>query len=64
MLGTLALFFTSLRAAGVDISGRSAPLTELPAGVFGFVGWANRLLFATSYLWVALVSLSVLRAKG
>ena len=62
MLGTFALFFTSLRAAGVDMSGRT-PLTELPAGVSGFVGWANRLLFATTYLWTVLASLSVLRAK-
>ena len=64
MLGTLALFFTSLQAAGVDMSKQSSPLTELPTGVSGFVGWANRLLFATTYLWVVLASLSVLRAKG
>lgn len=64
MLGTLALFFSSLQAAGVDMSGRSGPLEALPAGVSGFVGWANRLLFAATYLWVVLASLSVLRVKG
>lgn len=64
MLGTLALFFSSLKAAGVEISAQSAPLAELPAGVSGYLGWANRLLFATTYLWAALVSLSVLRAEG
>jgi hypothetical protein len=64
MLGTLAMFFSSLRAAGVDMSGESVPLAELPAGVSGYLGWANRLLFATTYLWAALMSLSVLRADG
>jgi hypothetical protein len=63
MLGAFALFFSSLKAAGVDMSGQSRPLAELPAGVTGYVGWANRLLFAASYLWTVLVSLSVLRAN-
>lgn len=62
MLGAFALFISSLMAAGVDTSAQSGPLAELPAGVSGYVGWANRALFATSYLWTALASLSVLRA--
>ena len=64
MLGTFALFFSSLRAAGVDMSGQSGPLSELPAGVSGYVGWANRLLFATTYLWAVFASLSVLNAEA
>jgi hypothetical protein len=64
MIGAFALFFSSLRAAGVDMSGQSRPLIELPAGVSGYVGWANRLLFAASYLWTVLASLSVLRADA
>jgi hypothetical protein len=63
MLGTFALFFSSLNAAGVDMSGQSGPLAELPAGVSGYVGWANRALFATSYLWTVLASLCVLKAN-
>lgn len=62
MLATFALFFSSLKAAGVDMSGQSRPLAELPAGVSGYVGWANRVLFAASYLWTVFASLSVLKA--
>lgn len=64
MLGAFALFFSSLKAAGIDMSGQSGPLAELPPGVSGYVGWANRLLFAASYLWTVLASLSVLKANG
>jgi hypothetical protein len=64
MIGAFALFFSSLKAAGVDMSGQSRPLAELPAGVSGYVGWANRLLFAASYLWTVLASLSVLKADA
>lgn len=61
MISALGLFFSSLKAAGVDMSNQTAPLAALPAGVAGYVGWANRLLFAASYLWVVLAALSVLR---
>jgi hypothetical protein len=64
MLGTFALFFSALKAAGVDVSGQDGPLKELPAGVSAYVGWANRLLFLACYLWVVLASLSVLRAQS
>lgn len=64
MIGAFALFFSSLKAADVDMSGQSRPLAELPVGVSGYVGWANRLLFATSYLWTVLASLSVLKADA
>jgi hypothetical membrane protein len=62
MMGTLFMFFSSLKAAGVDVAAQSGPLRELPPGVSGYVGWANRLLFAAAYLWVLLASISVLRA--
>jgi hypothetical protein len=61
MLGAFALFLSALARAGVDLSGQAGPLTELPAGVSGYVGWANRLLFASSYLWVVLAALAVIR---
>lgn len=64
MLGALALFFSSLRAAGVDMSTQAGPLSQLPAGVSGYVGWANRLLFIASYAWSLLTALSVLRARA
>jgi hypothetical protein len=61
MIASFALFFSALKAAGVDMSGQT-PLKELPAGVNGYVGWANRLIFLSSYLWTGLVSWSVLKA--
>ena len=64
MLGAFALFFSALKAAGVDMSGQTGPLKDLPAGVSGYVGWANRLIFIASYLWVVLASLSVIRASA
>jgi hypothetical protein len=63
MIGAFALFFSSLTAAGVDVSSQSRPLDQLPAGGSGYVGWANRLLFAVSYLWTVFASLAVLRAN-
>ncbi len=62
MLGTLALLFSALQGAGVEISADAGPLKELPPGVSGYVGWANRLLFASTYVWAALASRAVLRA--
>lgn len=64
MIATLALFFTTLKTAGVDMQAQTGPLTELPPGVSAYVGWANRLLFAASYLWMFWVSVSVIRAAG
>jgi hypothetical protein len=61
MIGAFALFFSALTGAGIDLSGQAGPLAELPAGVNGYVGWANRLVFASSYLWVVLAALSVIR---
>jgi hypothetical protein len=62
MIGTFVLFFSALKAAGVEMSAQSGPLKELPAGVSGHVGWANRALFAASYLWAVLTSLAVIRS--
>lgn len=63
MIGAFVLFFSSLKAAGIDLSGQSEPLRELPEGVIGYVGWANRLLFAASYLWVILTSAAVIQSS-
>jgi hypothetical protein len=61
MLAAFALFLSALTRAGVDLSAQAGPLAELPAGVSGHVGWANRLLFASAYLWVVLAALAVIR---
>ncbi len=62
MLAAFALFMAALSRAGEALSAQKSPLQELPARVTGYVGWANRLLFGASYLWVALTAISVLRA--
>jgi len=64
MLGALAMFMSALKAAGVDLTAQTTPLSQLPNGVSGYVGWANRLLFASTYLWAALAALSVLKARA
>lgn len=61
MLGAFALFFAALKRAGVDLSAQTGPLAELPSGVNGYVGWANRLIFVSSYLWVGLAALAVIK---
>ncbi|MGC1470354.1 MAG: DUF998 domain-containing protein [Sphingorhabdus sp.] len=58
------LFFSALKAAGVDMAGRTEPLKELPDGVSSFVGWANRLFFVANYLWVVMTSLAIIRASS
>lgn len=62
MIAAMMMFFGALKAAGVVMSPDSAPLTVLPEGVTSYLGWANRLLFAASYLWVVLTSLAVIKA--
>jgi hypothetical protein len=64
MIGTLMLFFSALKAAGVDMSGQVGPLKELPPGVSGYVGWANRALFAATYLWAAFTSVAVVQSAA
>lgn len=63
MLAALAMFMSALKSAGVDMTAQTTPLRELPQGVSGYVGWANRLLFASTYLWAAFAALSVLKAR-
>ena len=64
MLAALVMFMSALKSAGVDVTAQTTPLKQLPDGVSGYVGWANRLLFASTYLWAALAAFSVLRARA
>lgn len=64
MLGALAMLFSALQGAGVDLSRQSSPMSELPAGVSGYVGWANRLLFLAAYAWAVSVSRAILGTRG
>jgi hypothetical membrane protein len=60
MAVSMAMLFSSLKAAGITMSPESQPLSALPEGIFAWNGWANRLLFATYYLWVVLAARAVL----
>lgn len=62
MIGAFVLFLSTLKSVGIDISAQSRPLSELPEGVSGYLGWANRLLFAVSYLWTVLAALAAIQA--
>ena len=63
MAVSMAMLFSSLKTAGITISADSQPLSALPDGISAWNGWANRLVFATYYLWVILAARAVL-AKG
>jgi hypothetical protein len=62
MLGAFALFLSALNSAGVNMSAQTGPLRELPHGVTAYIGWANRLIFVSSYLWTALAAAAATRA--
>ena len=44
MAGSMFLLFSGLKSSGVSFGPDSPPLTELPKGLIGVSGWANRLL--------------------
>lgn len=60
MAVSMAMLFSSLKAAGITMSADSQPLSALPDGISAWNGWANRLLFAAYYLWVILAARVVL----
>lgn len=60
MAMSMAMLFSSLKAAGITMSANSQPLAGLPDGVSAWNGWANRLVFATYFLWVVLAARAVL----
>ncbi len=64
MIGALFWLYSALKSAGIDMAAQAGPLDELPTGVSGYVGWANRLLFVTSYLWTVLAAVAALKARA
>ena len=44
MAVAMVLLFSSLKANGIALGPDAAPMSELPKGVIGINGWANRLL--------------------
>jgi Protein of unknown function (DUF998) len=60
MAVSMAMLFSSLKAAGITMSADSQPLAALPDGISAWNGWANRLVFGSYYLWVILAGRAVL----
>lgn len=67
MAGSMFLLFSSLKAAGIAYGPDSAPLIELPKGVIGINGWANRLLVLCYIVYpilTAKILLSILKHEN
>lgn len=63
MVVAMGLFFGSLSRAGIEVSAQTGPLAELPQGVRAYHGWANRFLFAASYVWLITTAAVALRGR-
>jgi len=53
---SMLVLFSSLRSAGIAYGPDSPPFTELPKGIIGFNGWANRLLVLCYILYPVLLA--------
>lgn len=60
---TMALFISSLKAAGAFHPESGQVLSELPAGVSSLSGYANRLLVLTYLGWLAIAA-AMVRSRG
>lgn len=60
MAVSMFLLFSSLKTAGIIYGPDSPPLTELPKGVIGINGWANRLLVLCYIIYPILTARIVL----
>jgi hypothetical protein len=62
----LATTFVLMTATFLQVNGGlpAQPPTDLPAGVIGLVGWANRLLVVLYCMWVAVVAGQVIKRQG
>jgi hypothetical protein len=56
MAATMFLLFSSLKSTGIVYGPDSPPLSELPKGVIGINGWANRLLVLCYILYPVLTA--------
>lgn len=52
----MAVFFTGLSNAGIEMTPDAKPLTELPPGVIAFGGWTNRFLIIVYCAWAIAVA--------
>lgn len=60
MAFSMFLLFSSLKAAGIAYGPDAKPFTELPKGVIGVSGWANRFLVLCYLIWPILIARIVL----
>jgi hypothetical protein len=60
---SLAMFFSSLKAAGIVMSPDAQSLTSLPPGIVPFFGWANRLLIVVYCAWTILIAREAARPR-
>ena len=56
MAGSMFLLFSSLKSSGIAYGPDAPPLAELPSGVIGVNGWANRLLVLCYILYPVLTA--------
>ncbi len=67
MAGSMFLFFSGLKSAGVAFGPDLPPITELPKGVIGINGWANRLLvlcYLAYPILTATIVLNIVKLKS
>jgi len=67
MAGSMFLFFLGLKSAGVSFGPDLPPITELPKGVIGINGWANRLLvlcYLAYPILTATIFLTIIKLKS
>jgi len=60
LAGSMFLLFSSLKSTGISYGPDSPPFTELPKGVIGINGWANRLLVLCYLIYPILTAKIVL----
>jgi hypothetical protein len=60
-VATMVILVVTLHHAGRNMSGH---MTQLPAGVIGVDGWANRLFVVTSCVWVIAVARRALNDRA
>lgn len=59
----MAIFFTTLSNAGIELGPDSKPLDAVPPGVVALGGWANRLLIVAYCAWAIAAAWAVRRLR-
>ena len=62
MAVTFAIMIGTFMKSGATID-PEAPITALPAGVIGLVGWTNRFLIVAYCIWVVIVAWPAIKVR-